>query len=326
MIASTTDCKILRKKTSTKAVLLALAGLTVTSGMAVDSFAGLTPHEFTYVNDDVNGPAIAGTSAVIESVFGLFDEASDTFQWNATYSADSKAELPTGFTLVVNDGPMPKTHLGELAVLYFEAEDLLSGFTEDSEFASLTSSSTTGGLSAYAYNGGSSASAHRTSDFRDVQSATPDAPDKIASSRSASDRLEYAVDLTDSKTGDKFFRTVALALEATPILAHSPLQPSIDVDADEPLTWTGIGFAEEIGIWFHPFNNINAEYGEDGFLLAGIGGTNTVNRGWQVLRDNYGFFDVDNLQATTKDGLPIPEPASAMLLLAGVSLVARRQR
>lgn len=292
-------------------VVLGTGALTVT-----EASANGMPHVFTYENNNVGTPAISGTSAVIESIFAAFDENDNSFTWNATYSADTVAELPTGFTLVVNNGPMPKTHLGELAVLYYEDEVALESLP--------MISSTEATLTAYAYNGGSSASAHRTSDFRDVQSATPAAPDRIGSSRNGDFESEFFG--FNFEEDGKQKRFVGINIDASIIRNHSPLQPSIDVMADEPLTWTGIGFAEEIGIWFHPFNNINPEYGEDGFLINGIGGTDTVNDGWQVLRDNYGFFDVDNLQATTKDGLPIPEPASALLLLAGVSMLGRRGR
>lgn len=280
---------------------------------APEATAGMVPHVYEYSNLSVGTPAISGTSATIDEVFAQWDENTNQFTWSALYSADSVADLPTGFTLVVNDGPMPKGHLGELAVLYFEAEEQLAG--------NLLAPST---LSAYAYNGGSSASAHRTSDFADVQSLTPDAPDQIATSRNGSLNIIDS-ELQDFEDAGRQNRLMRIVFDATPINNHVPLQPSIDtMDDDAPLTWTGIRFAETIGIWFHPFNNINPEYfeggPEDGFLKHGVAGA-TVNEGWQVVRDNYGFFDVDNLQAEL-----VPEPASALLLLAGASMLARRRR
>ncbi len=286
------------------------------------------PHNYTYINDNVGTPAISGTTATIDSVFAFYDEAINAFRWDATYSADRLADLPTGFTLVVNDGPMPKTHLGSLAVLYFEAEEAIAGLTPGNQIANIGTGTAGGGLSAYAYNGGSSASAHRTSDYRDVQSVTPDAPDQIASSKNGS--LDYFATILDSESNGRVIREMRVVIsDLAPIRNHTPSQPSLDVMNNVPLTWTGIGFAEEIGIWFHPFNNINAEYieggPEDGFLKHGVVGA-TVNDGWQVNRDNYGFFDVDNLDSTLKDGQPIPEPASALLLLAGAVVFGRRQR
>ncbi|MEO0514631.1 MAG: PEP-CTERM sorting domain-containing protein [Planctomycetota bacterium] len=318
------------------AALAAAASFTAFALTPTAASAGGMPHTFTYINNDVGTPAISGSSSVIQVVRTSFSEIDNSMSWFAQFEADSLEELPTGFTLVVNDGPAPKTHLGELAVLYFEAEEKIASLA-DSAFANTFSGDTDSGLTAYAYNGGSSASAHRTSNFQDVQSATPDAPDQIASSRN--NTLDYVGVINQYRlTNGKFIRVISVDFDATPILNHTPLQPSLDFMDDRPLTWTGIGFAETIGIWFHPFNNINAEYieggDEDGFLKHGIGGfaqhgigdPNSVQDGWQVVNNNYGFFDVDDLDATLKDGQPIPEPASALLLLAGASVLARRRR
>ncbi|MEM9913555.1 MAG: PEP-CTERM sorting domain-containing protein [Planctomycetota bacterium] len=272
--------------------------------------AGMVPHIYEYSNTNVGTPAISGTDATIDEVFAQWDENTKYFTWSALYSATDAADLPTGFTLVVNDGPMPKGHLGELAVVYFEAEELY-----ESDFNSGDINLTT-----YAYNGGSSASAHRTSDFRDVQSQTPAAPDQIASTLN-NDFTSTDFTLSDGEDNGRKTRFVEVKFDATPILDHVPLQPSIDtMDNDAPLTWTGIQFAQMIGIWFHPFNNINPEYDANGFLEFGVAGP-TVNEGWQVVRNNYGFFDVDNLQA-----VKVPEPASAMLLMAGTAALGFRRR
>ncbi|MEM1027182.1 MAG: PEP-CTERM sorting domain-containing protein [Planctomycetota bacterium] len=271
--------------------------------------AGMVPHIYEYSNTNVGTPAISGTDATIDEVFAQWDENTNYFTWSALYSATDAADLPTGFTLVVNDGPMPKGHLGELAVIYFEAEEQFEG--------NLSAPST---VSAYAYNGGSSASAHRTSDFRDVQSQTPAPPDQIATSRDGSLNV-IDTEFQEFEDAGRQHRFVRLVFDASSINSHVPLQPSIDtMDNDAPLTWTGIQFAQMIGIWFHPFNNINPEYDANGFLEFGVAGP-TVNEGWQVVRNNYGFFDVDNLQA-----VKVPEPASAMLLLAGTAALGFRGR
>ncbi|MBB6431204.1 PEP-CTERM sorting domain-containing protein [Algisphaera agarilytica] len=279
------------------------AGLAVCLG-----FQSAEATVFEYINNSVGTPAISETTAIIESIYTSFDDSNNQFVWEAVYSGDSVSDLPTGFTLVVNDGPMPKTHLGNLAVLYFEAEELI-------ETNGATGTPT---LTAYAYNGGSSASAHRTSDFRDVQSPTPAAPDQIVSSING---FAFNSTLNDFDDAGKKKRLMRIELDATDINNHTPLQSPFDVMDNQPLTWQGIGFAQMIGIWFHPFNNINPDYIENGpeagFLEHGVAGP-TVNQGWQVVRNNYGFFDVDGLQA-------IPEPATGLLLLVGAAALRRRR-
>ncbi|MEM9419834.1 MAG: PEP-CTERM sorting domain-containing protein [Planctomycetota bacterium] len=299
----------LRQRFRTTGVLGAFAALLC---LTPDAAALVGSQQYEYINNSVGTPAISGTDATIDAVSAFFDESDNTFIWTATFSANTANDLPTGFTLVVNDGPMPKRHLGELAVLYFEAEEQFKG--------NLLASSS---LTAYAYNGASSATAHRTSDFR----PNPlDPPDPIASSRNGSLNVidtEFQ-EYTDMGREVRFMR---VEFDATPILNHMPLQPSVQIGEDqvtveEDLSWYGIGFSQTIGIWFHPFNKIAPSYVDDindpdyGFLELGAEGD-----GWRVVRNNYGFFDVDNLQARL-----VPEPTSAaLLLLTGIAALRRRR-
>lgn len=263
------------------------------------------PFVFTYDNPDVGTPAVFGSTAVIETISASFDETTDVFGWDAVYAADTAAELPTGFTLVVNDGPMPKYHLGELAVLYFEAEDLTAAPV----------------LTAYAYNGDRVATSHRTSNFRDLDRPNPAPPDRIDSS------LNSAGFLLDARVQDftedgREKRRMSVLLDATTINNHTPQQtPRVSGGSFRPLSWYGLGFAHQIGIWFHPFNNINPEYDDAGFLTFGFG--DDANAGWQVLGDNFGAFDKNNLDAVAR---PIPEPAAALPLLAALLTYRRTSR
>lgn len=309
------------------ALVIVSVGVAAVS-VAPSAWAMPGANQYEFERTGVNAPAIPGMST-IDSIFSSFDQATNQFVWEATFSTNPTSgggspdfsALPTGFTLVVNDGPMPKGHLGELAVLYFEAEEFFNSGLTTGEAS----------LSAYAYNGASSASAHRTSDGRDVQSQTPAPPDQIVSSRNVGQLSSLVVTLNQDDSGSQATRSMRIEFDASEINNHNPDQPSVAFDPDNPDSttplpegWFGIGFAQEIGIWFHPFNNINPEYiesgDEAGFLEHGVAGP-TVNDGWQVLRANYGFFDEENLDAEL-----VPEPASAMLLLAGVSLMAVRRR
>ncbi|MEM9882207.1 MAG: hypothetical protein AAF800_04745 [Planctomycetota bacterium] len=264
-------------------------------------------YEFSAQPDDQN--ALSESGSKIESVFTSFDTTTNQFVWEATYSAGpgdyvtgygtAADTLPTGFALVINDGPMPKGHLGELAVIYFEAVDLIeSGFTAG-----------TPNLNVFAYNGGNSATSYRTSD--DLDADAP--PDPIVSSLAG---FDFTASVVDDDSGPVLLRTMRIGFDATEILDHTPLQTPRDrYDDDAPLTWFGLGFAHQVGIWFHPFNDIDPRYNDDGFL-ADEGGV----RGWGITRRNYGAFDVDML-----DAVLVPEPIAAGLLLA-VPLLGRRRR
>ncbi|MEM8739679.1 MAG: hypothetical protein AAGG38_14545 [Planctomycetota bacterium] len=304
--------------------LAALALCQAVSPVFAGDFPG--PILYTYDQPDpasldgVTGEAIVNADSTIESVLAQWRPDQNTFVFDVTFLSGDvnpdrhyftpESTLPTGFSLVVNNGPEPKMHVGELAVLYFEAEDLLTGGPDAPT------------LSAYAYNGANSATSYRFSDFRDESSE----PDFIASSRSTLNPLTLASVVEDTPQGDRIERRFRIEVDATPIVNHTPSQDPFSYNPDDrgPLTWTGIGFDYGVGIWFHPFNDINPEYYESSEFgdLEGALTTGEDGNGWSVVRKNHGFFDIsDQLAVAT----PIPEPAVALIALAGLPLLTRRR-
>jgi len=71
--------------------------------------------------------------------------------------------------------------------------------------------------------------------------------------------------------------------------------------------WGGVAFDESIGVWFHPFKNLNTAYDNNGMLTQWSG-----SQGWLDFADQY----------TTS----IPMPAAGAMGFAGLGLVAGRRR
>lgn len=141
--------------------------------------------------------------------------------------------LPDGFWLVLNGGPNPKGHSGELAIMYFDASNLAAPE-----------------VSIYAYNGQSGDSSFRDGIRNDGPTGQPgnQTPDRILSSLVSTDWI-FEKSVTDGTTRD-----FVLDIDAGPIQDHLPLYP------DPVDDWTGAQFADHIGIWFHPVSGMSAQY------------------------------------------------------------------
>ncbi|MEE9405430.1 MAG: PEP-CTERM sorting domain-containing protein [Algisphaera sp.] len=252
--------------------------------------------------DDISAP-VEGIGAEIHTVNTTYDDVTERFTWDVVFNPGPGGAQPNGFTLVVNDGPMPKGHTGELAALYFDA-------TGAHQAAPI--------VTAYAYNGADSATSFRHSDFHDVVADAQNAPDTIISSLNDASFIETA-QVIDNADGT---RTMRLAIDASAINAHSPSEASIDqLNGDAPLSWLGLAFAQKMGVWFHPYNLArDTIYNDDGFLFEDT--TNLAETGWWVA-SNYGTLDATDLDTTSS---VVPEPASMLIAVGGLALLAGRRR
>ena len=278
------------------AVFVAAAAMAVASPASADMF------EFDDAGPFQDHPEDK-SDIVIRSVSSTYDDVTNEFSWEATFDPNPSPSpgntpedtLPEGFVLVVNDGPMPKGNVNQLAAVYFDADT-----DPDNPIVTV-----------YAYNGAESATSHREGVSSMFVDPAP-APVKVGSSLITPSLLKEG-STTDNPDGS---RTLKMVLDATTINNFAPADPSVNLPGGDPLPggWFGIGYSTTIGVWFHPFVNTSAEYGNDGFLLPTIDG-------WNASRRDFGFYDEANLAARL-----VPEPTTALLALGAGSLFLVRRR
>ncbi len=238
------------------------------------------------VFDGNAGPVFVSDEAgVITNFTTEFDSDNQTLSLFATFEEEPVTnELPLGFFLVLNNGPMPMGMDGQYAMLYFEV-----------------ASNATPTITAYAYNGENGADSF----FDGAAAPGNQTPDPIISSLNDPGFVTSASSV-DNPGG----RVLSFTIDTTAINAHNPLHGN-------PANWEGIGFDENIGIWFHPYSNLNPIYGVDGFLEPSADGTSWLE--WDLYIDQgeeyHGWLDADNLQSD----IFIPEPASLALIGLGAA-------
>lgn len=215
-----------------------------------------------------NGPWGNQAGGALKSVSASFNSNSNVFEFVTVFDD----QVADGYTVAFSPGANPKGHSAELALLYFDANDFNDVH-----------------VTAYAYNGVNSASSY----FDGSPAGGTQAPDKIV--ESFINPISWILSATAQDIGtDREFR---LRLNASAIQNHIPIYaPSGE--------WTGLAFGEQLGVWLHPYKNLVATYGQDGFLTNWRG-----NEGWLDLND----------QNTT------PAPG-AMAALGLAALGARRRR
>ena len=168
-----------------------------------------------------------------ESIHAQFDSDTDRFLWQVTFAN----QITDGYTLAVNNGPNPKGHAGELALIYFDA------------------SGNNVRVSGYAYNGLNSF----TSYYDGAPQGGVQSPDMIFASNplgNASLVLQASVQDVGSK------RVMTLEMDASSINGHMPASPG----PEGPSEWTGVAFDEMLGLWMHPLKGMQTQYDQDGAL------------------------------------------------------------
>jgi hypothetical protein len=253
----------------------------LTAGLFAIASAAGTASATTYTwNYNVSGANNA--AGTFESIQASFDDASNRFTWNVIFSD----RVTNGYTLAVSPGANPKGHPGELALIYFDGS---------TSFASPT-------VSVYNYNG-----QNLLNSFNDGDGTTPgaQAPDIIHSGTtpgaSASDWL-IGASISDIAGGK---RQISLDIDATIINSHVPVYPGSS-------PWTGVEFAQKLGLWFHTFTGLNTSYDANGNLTS-----------WGFSKQ--GWIDGANFDTTVLVPLPAPVLTGA-IGLGMVGLIARRRK
>lgn len=211
--------------------------------LALASFVGLAVSCAGAANATVYGWDFSPTlsqhnpnAGTIQNVQSTFDSATKRLTFNATFAPvpGGSSLVTNGFWLVLNDGPNPKGHAGELAIMYFDA----------SSFAAPK-------LTVYNYNG-----VNGPNSWADGNGSGPGTPpgDFIQSSTSESSWILSAKDVV---IGGQTRRQMSFDIDATDIVNHTPLYPGSS-------PWFGTGFDDKLGVWFHPVRSLSASYAADG--------------------------------------------------------------
>lgn len=211
------------------------------------------------------------------SIHAEYNSDTQRFLWDVTF-AD---QITDGYTLAVNNGPNPKGHAGELGLIYFDATGADARVT------------------AYAYNGVNSMNSYKDGS----PTSGTQTPDMIlAASMVDSTMLNHSsvmeASVVDGMDGS---RRMMLEMDASVINGHTPEYPGPDGIEE----WTGVQFAELLGLWMHPLKNLSTSYNEDGTLSQWSG-----SQGW---------FDGSNFET-------VPTPGAAVLLSLGAMVGTRRRR
>lgn len=203
----------------------------------------------------------------IEKIQARYHKGANALRWSTTF-ADQRTN---GYTLAVNKGPEPKGHGGELALLFLDITDLSNPC-----------------LTAYTYNGKNLIDSWRDGDG--AQDGDQEA-DFIVSSQMRSDWIK-TLEVNDH--GGK--RTITFEIDASVLNQHDPRYGNGD-------DWYGMGFEEQIGLWFHTFEDLETSY--DGGSI-----------------DGWGYTDQSFVDGSGLNSVVVPLPPAAMIGLAGLGGVA----
>ncbi|MCB0331967.1 MAG: hypothetical protein KDD55_00640 [Bdellovibrionales bacterium] len=195
----------------------------------------------TPVDCEQNVPGVGfGRAGILTHLESTFNDVTNIFVWTATFEPCND-KLPDGYWNVINNGPNPKGHSGELAIIYFDASN-----PSDPK------------ITAYAYNGQNGDKSYkdgvRDDDLPDVPGQPGNqTPDRIASNISGDTSWVQEISVTDNGNT----RTMHLKIDATGIITHVPLYPDIIPPYD---SWYGLGYDHVIGFWFHPSYGTHTVY------------------------------------------------------------------
>ncbi len=209
--------------------MIAMLAVATTTGAAK---ASLYEWDWTPASTDGSNLGYNSYGGDINSIHGEFNTTTQTLKWLVNYKDESSRD-PEGFTLALNNGPNPKGHSGELALIYFDA----------------TRSNPV--LTAYGYNGQNS-----TSTFYDgSERGGNQTPDLIGTSRSTAGFINQLIDRRESDNSI----TLGFEINTALINGHTPMHPGPGGVAD----WFGTGFDNHLGIWMHSFRGLDTSYSGD---------------------------------------------------------------
>ena len=94
-------------------LLTGIGALAVAASMASAS-------EYQWNWTAAQGGGVNNAAGVFESINASYNSDSQRFVWDVVFSN----QVTRGYTLAINNGPNPKGHAGELALIHFDATSL----------------------------------------------------------------------------------------------------------------------------------------------------------------------------------------------------------
>jgi hypothetical protein len=195
------------------------------------------------------------TGGTVESINATFDSTSKrmTFDVFFTGATPGSSLITSGFWLVLDNGPNPKTHAGELAILYFDAATLSAPK-----------------LSVYGYNGQNASNSWQDG----ASDQAGNQPGDLIKGIYETSGFINSIIAENTTVGGTAMRHMKFDINAADIVGHTPLYP-------ETGPWQGTGFDNHLGIWFHPVDVFTATYeSSSGGKRGKITGLTTQTEGW----------------------------------------------
>ncbi len=177
------------------------------------------------------------TGGTVESINSTFDSTTKrlTFDVFFTGATSGGPLITSGFWLVLDNGPNPKTHAGELAIMYFDAATLSSPK-----------------LTVYGYNG-----QNANNSWQDGSSDTAgNQPGDLIKGIYETGFINQILAENTTVAGVNY-RHMKFDIDASDIISHTPLYPDTG-------PWYGTGFDSHLGIWFHPVDVFTGTYESTG--------------------------------------------------------------
>lgn len=267
-----------------------LAALGGSLFIAANASAVLYSWSFTK-NQPGSNYGVNNAGGTIESINASFDTATKRLTYDVLFSGANNTASPlvtNGFWLVINNGPNPKNHPGELAIMYFDAARVFSGQTS------------TPTMTVYEYNGRNDNSSWNNGDGDGTPNEANDFNGLIFGKNEQS--FINSISAADVNINGQTLRRMRFDIDATAIVGRTPSYP----DPVDP--WYGTGFDQKLGIWFHTAQNFNV-----GYETSGRGKITSLSIGGEGWLDGTDFMTV-------------PAPSSVALLGLGGLMIARRRR
>jgi hypothetical protein len=232
--------------------------------------AATVAYSYTYTKG-LGGYARSDLGGTVERINARFEPISKRLVFDVQLSGAASGDPLTtaGFWLVLDRGPNPKAHPGELAIFYFDAQTLGSPL-----------------MTVYTYNGVDAGTSWSDGD----PFALNDQPGDLIKGVYETSYIN-AIVAEDITVSGQPRRHMMFDIDASDIVAHVPQYLPVGGGA-----WFGTGFDLALGLWFHPVQSFAATYeANSGGARGGLASLTTGAEGW-----------LDGTNRPTTDNDPCP--------------------